>query len=51
MQMYRFLENLSLQRISGIILYHLLVTNSIILYIVVFYNISFFLEAVDDVII
>ena len=49
--MYRFLENLSLKRISDLILYHLLVINSIILYVVVFYNISFFLELVDDVII
>ena len=51
MQMYGFLENLSLKRISDLILHHLLVINSIILYVVVFYNISFFLEVVDDVII
>ena len=51
MQMYRFLENLSLKRISDLILYHLIVINSIILYIIVFYNISIFLEVVDDVVI
>ena len=49
--MYRFLENLSLKRISDLILYHLIVINSIILYIIVFYNISIFLEVVDDVVI